>query len=168
MDNFAGKFTNLYGPAYKGIPLAVATSMALEVDFFHPTSYTFNRKEAKDHGEGGILIGNQYDFSEKILIIEDVVTVGTSVKETMELLKNYPNAEVVGLIVSVDRMEKVDSGKGALQELKDLFGFKTESIVNIKDIIEFIRDYNLRKEYNNPKNVLIIPIINYHCVVFLV
>ncbi len=140
--------TNLYGPAYKGIPLAVATSMALYQDFGINISYTFNRKEVKDHGEGGFLIGKKYDRLEKVLIIEDVITAGTSVNETFKAMKQYKNADIQGLIISVDRMEKVDSGKSAIQEVRDNYGIKTVSIISIEDIIAFIKVEENRLKYN--------------------
>lgn len=139
--------SNLYGPAYKGIPLAVATSMALYQQHAKNVSYTFNRKEVKDHGEGGFLVGKKYDTLEKVVIIEDVITAGTSVKETCTAMEEYEKANIEGLVISVDRMEKVDSGKSAIQEVLDTYGIKTVSIISIVDIISFISDESNRKRY---------------------
>ena len=135
---FGRDFDNLYGPAYKGIPLAAATALTLESKFGHDVSFTYNRKEAKDHGEGGSLVGDQYDSDEqrKVVIIEDVTTAGTSVYETMERLKHYPHVDVVGLLVSVDRQERGRSDKSALTELAETFGLKTAAIIKLEDLID--------------------------------
>jgi orotate phosphoribosyltransferase len=139
--------TNLYGPAYKGIPLAVATSMALSIEFNRNMSYTFNRKEEKDHGEGGFLVGKGYDVDEEVVIIEDVITAGTSVRETFAAMRHYEKAHIKGLVISVDRMERVDSGKSAIQEVADIYGIKVVPIITINDIIEFIEDEGNRERY---------------------
>jgi len=134
---FGRDFDNLYGPAYKGIPLAAATALTLEAKHQHDVSFTYNRKEAKDHGEGGSLVGDQYATGDKrrVVIIEDVTTAGTSVYETMERLKNYPHVEVVGLLVSVNRQERGRSDKSALTELSETFGFKASSIIKLEELI---------------------------------
>jgi len=106
LNNLGPEFDNLYGPAYKGIPLAVTTAIALQNQYNHDVSVTYNRKEAKDHGEGGSLIGHKYNGSEKVAIVEDVITAGTSVRESMEILAANNNPQVAGVIVSVDRMER--------------------------------------------------------------
>lgn len=139
LEHFKGEADNLYGPAYKGIPLSVATSMTLSKEYDTELSFTFNRKEAKDHGEGGVLIGDNYSTARKIVIIEDVITAGTSVRESLELLKSLPNADVIGLLVSVDRKEKVDGDLSALEEVEHNFGIKTASIININDIIDYLQ-----------------------------
>jgi orotate phosphoribosyltransferase len=140
-EHFTADITNLFGPAYKGIPLSVATAMVLDTEFSRPISFTYNRKEVKDHGEGGTLVGNRYDKAEKVVIIEDVVTAGTSVKESMEIFKHYPHIEVVGLLVSVDRREKVDSGLSALQEIEKQHGIKTAALISIDDIINWVKEH---------------------------
>ena len=134
---FGRDFDNLYGPAYKGIPLAAATALTLESKYQHDVSFTYNRKEAKDHGEGGSLVGDQYEtgVKKRVVIIEDVTTAGTSVYETMERLKGYPHVEVVGLLVSVDRQERGRTDKSALTELSDTFGFKASSIIKLEELI---------------------------------
>jgi len=142
------EITNLFGPAYKGIPLAVGVSMVLHSEFDYPVSYTYNRKEAKDHGEGGSLVGESFKTKQKVLIIEDVITAGTSLRETMELLEHYPAAQVTGLLVSVDRREKTESQKTALQEAAESYGIQTSAIASIDDIITWLenrsdRDHDL-------------------------
>ena len=106
--------------------MAAATALTLEAKHQHNVTFTYNRKEAKDHGEGGSLVGDQYENAEpkRVVIIEDVTTAGTSVYETMERLKHYPHVEVVGLLVSVDRQERGRTDKSALSELSETFGFK--------------------------------------------
>lgn len=148
-DNFGDEVTNLFGPAYKGIPLCVATSMVLDTQHKRPISFTYNRKEAKDHGEGGSLVGNRFQNPEKVVIIEDVITAGTSVRETLDLLKGYPHIKVVGLLVSVDRMEKIDNTRSALQQVEEEYGIKTASIANIDDIIEYLENNDTDKELLN-------------------
>lgn len=149
-EKFTGKIDNLYGPAYKGIPLAVATTMTLAKDHNLDLSYTFNRKEIKDHGEGGMLVGDKYTQPKKVLIIEDVITAGTSINETMEALKNLKHIEIVGLVISVNRKEKVASGKSAIQEVKEKYGLETHAIVDIEDIINLVEDQTTRKKFNIP------------------
>jgi orotate phosphoribosyltransferase len=135
---FRGRFDNLFGPAYKGIPLCATAAAALNRLHAIDVSFTYNRKEAKDHGEGGILVGDAYGEPKRVLIIEDVITAGTSIRETMEILKGFPKARPVGLVISVDRRERLESGKSALQEVRDLYGIETASIVSIDDIMEYL------------------------------
>lgn len=125
----------LFGPAYKGIPLVVTTAISLRE--MH-TQICFNRKEAKDHGEGGSLIGYKPKDGDEIIIVEDVITAGTSVRESMSLLKSVADVNVLGLVVSVDRMEKGQGSKSALQEISEEFGIQTHSIVNLDDIVEYL------------------------------
>lgn len=103
VEHFDGKATNLYGPAYKGIPLCAATAMKLSDVYAKNLTFTYNRKEVKDHGEGGSLVGYKYAEKTNVVIIEDVITAGTSVNETLQILKNIENANVIGLLISVDR-----------------------------------------------------------------
>ena len=143
---FGADVDNLYGPAYKGIPLAVATAMKLHEEYSRNLSITFNRKEAKDHGEGGVLVGEQYSAPNpmaqngmtRVVMIEDVVTAGTSVRESLGVLKHIPNVDVVGLVVSVDRMEKGTGEQSATQEIADSYGIRVVSMVNLQDIIRFL------------------------------
>lgn len=128
----------LIGPAYKGIPLAVSTCIALArkgVD----TGFCFDRKEVKDHGEGGLFVGQELHDGDKVAIIEDVMTSGKALKEVLPKIKATANVEVEAMLISVDRMEKaLDSGKSAVQEAYDEYGIKVYSIVSVRDIIEAI------------------------------
>jgi orotate phosphoribosyltransferase len=138
-QNYSSGVDNLFGPAYKGIPLCAATSIALAGEFGINLSFTFNRKEPKNHGEGGLLIGDNYKERRKIVIIEDVITAGTSIRETFELLRAYPNAEVVGCLISVDRREKLDSGISAVAEVRHEFGIEVSAIATIDDVIAYVK-----------------------------
>lgn len=133
-------FDALYGPAYKGIPLSVATASALYRNYSLDVPYCFNRKEAKDHGEGGSLIGYTPKDGDKIAIIEDVITAGTSVRESVPLLKSFADVEITSVIISVDRMERGHGGKTTIEEIKDEFGINTYSIVNTMDIIAHLHN----------------------------
>lgn len=138
---FGGTVDNLFGPAYKGIPLAVTASVALRRLDGTDLTYTFNRKELKDHGEGGTLVG--YDYAKargevRVLIIEDVTTAGTSVRESLPLIHAHPGVKAVGLVVSVDRMERGQGALPALQEIRKEFGLKTASIVSLLDILAYL------------------------------
>jgi orotate phosphoribosyltransferase len=135
--HFAGKADNLFGPAYKGIPLCAATAAALHKEYGINVSFTYNRKEAKDHGEGGVLVGDTYKEKRRIVIIEDVITAGTSIEETMQIMSSIPNAEIAGLIVAIDRREKLGDGKSALQQVKEKYKIETHSIATIEDILKF-------------------------------
>lgn len=135
----AEKNTVLFGPAYKGIPLSVAAAAALakhdiDVPFF------FNRKEAKDHGEGGVFVGYTPNNGEDIIIIEDVITAGTAIRESMALMQNV-NAKVAGVIIMVNRMEKGKTDMGAMEEITAEFGFPVYSIVTIYDIIDYLETH---------------------------
>ncbi len=136
--NFGEDWDVLYGPAYKGIPLSAITIAKLYEMYKIDKKFCFNRKEVKDHGEGGKIIGHIPQDNEKIIIIEDVITAGTSVRESVELLKEIANVKIIGLIVSVDRMEKGKGNKSALKEVSEEFGIKTVSIVNIEEIVVFL------------------------------
>jgi orotate phosphoribosyltransferase len=138
LEHCGQDFHNLYGPAYKGIPLAVTTSIALNAEHKQEVSVTYNRKEIKDHGERGSLIGHQYNGSERVVIIEDVITAGTSVRESLEILAASGNPEVIGAIVSVDRMERGKGELSATQEIKQEFALPVFSIVNVKEIIQHL------------------------------
>ena len=133
-------FDILFGPAYKGIPLSVTTAMALSDLYDQDVSFSSNRKEMKDHGDKGILLGSKLSDGQKILIIEDVTTAGTSIYETMPILKSQGNVSVIGLIISVDRMEKGKGKTSALTELKETFGMKTCAIVTMEEVVEYLFD----------------------------
>ena len=130
------KFDALYGPAYKGITLAAAAASSLFRNHGIDTPYFFNRKEAKDHGEGGSLIGYKPKDNDRIIIIEDVVTAGTAVRESLELLKDVADVTVSALFVSVDRMERGQGEKSTLSELHDEFGINVYTIIDALDIID--------------------------------
>jgi len=129
----------LVGPAYKGIPLAVTTAVSLFKNHGKDLNYCFDRKEVKDHGEGGLFVGKQLEDGEKIIIIEDVMTSGKALRELLPKLKQTANVEIAGMVISVDRMERgLDSGLSAVQEVYKEFGVKVYSIVTMADIIEAI------------------------------
>ncbi|MGN0586974.1 MAG: orotate phosphoribosyltransferase [Oscillospiraceae bacterium] len=131
----------LFGPAYKGIPLSVSACVALYNKFGMDVSYCFDRKEVKDHGEGGMFVGRQLADGDKVVIIEDVMTSGKALKEVMPKLTSAANVNVTGMVITVDRMEKaLNSDNSAVQEAYKEFGVKVYSIVTINDIIEAIRE----------------------------
>ena len=127
-----------FGPAYKGIPLTVATSMALSEHYDADIKYCSNRKEVKDHGDKGILLGSPISDGDKVVIIEDVTTAGTSINETLPIIRAQGNVDVMGLVVSVDRMERGQGEKSALTEIQENFGFKTTAIVTMAEVVEHL------------------------------
>ncbi|MBD5632498.1 MAG: orotate phosphoribosyltransferase [Clostridia bacterium] len=139
----------LVGPAYKGIPLAVTTAVALYSKFNKDLNYCFDRKEAKDHGEGGLFVGKQLTDGEKVILIEDVMTSGKALREMLPKLKAAANVEIAGMVISVDRMERgLESQLSAVQEVYKEFGVKVYSIVTMADIISAIEDGIIEgKEY---------------------
>ncbi len=133
------EFDTLFGPAYKGIPLAVSTAVALYSKFGIDVNYCFDRKEAKDHGEGGLIVGKQLTDGERVVIIEDVMTSGKALREVMPKLKAEADVVPAAMVIQADRMEKgLTSDKSAVQEVSGEFGIKIYSIVNMNDIIEAI------------------------------
>lgn len=130
----------LFGPAYKGIPLAVAASIALAKNFDMDVSYCFNRKEKKDHGEGGSMVGHKLTAGDRVLITEDVITAGTAVRETLPILTENKDVRIAGLVVSVDRMEKGSGEKTAIQELEEDFGIKTFPLVSVKEVMDTLHN----------------------------
>lgn len=145
-EHFGNDIDNLYGPAYKGIPLAVATAIALAQNHAHDISVTYNRKESKDHGEKGTLIGHPYDGSERVVIIEDVITAGTSVRESMAILAANHRPNVRGVIVSVDRMERGSGKLTAIEEVKKEFDLDVFPIVNVRQIISHLHNRPLEEK----------------------
>lgn len=143
-ENFGDDYDVLFGPAYKGIPLGVTTTIALSNKYDIDVKYCSNRKEVKDHGDKGILLGSKLKDGDKVLIVEDVTTAGTSIYETMPILKSQGDVDVKGLIISVDRMERGQGEQSALVEIREKFGFKTCAIVTMAEVIEYL--YN--KEIN--------------------
>lgn len=139
---FGLEFDILFGPAYKGIPLTVAASMAISEFYGADIKYCSNRKEVKDHGDKGILLGSPIADRDKVVIIEDVTTAGTSIEETLPIIKAQGDVDVMGLVVSVDRMERGQGSKSALAEIQEKYGFKTTAIVTMADVVEHL--------YNRP------------------
>lgn len=130
----------LFGPAYKGIPLAVACAAALYNKYDTEVNYCFDRKEAKDHGEGGVIVGKKLTDSEKVVIIEDVITAGTAIRQVLPVLKAAADVNITGMVISVDRMEKGQGEYSAVQEVYNEFGIKIYPIVTVNDIIDAIRN----------------------------
>ena len=128
----------LFGPAYKGIPLTVTTAIAMNNLYGVNVEYCSNRKEIKDHGEGGILLGAKLDNTKKVVIVEDVMTAGTSIYETAPILKAQGDVEISGLVISVDRMEKGRGEKSAQSEIKEAFGITTYPIVTMAEVVEYL------------------------------
>ena len=142
-EQFGDDFEILFGPAYKGIPLSVATVIAYDELYGKQIKYCANRKEVKDHGDTGILLGSPLKDGDKVVIIEDVTTSGKSIEETFPILKAQANVEVKGLMVSLNRMEVGPSGtKAALDEITDTYGFPTAAIVTMAEVVEHL--------YNRP------------------
>ena len=139
----------LVGPAYKGIPLAVTTAVSLFDKFGKDLNYCFDRKEVKDHGEGGLFVGKQLEDGERVILIEDVMTSGKALREMLPKLKQTANVEIAGMVISVDRMERgLESNLSAVQEVYKEFGVKVYSIVTMADIISAIEDGVIEgKEY---------------------
>lgn len=139
----------LVGPAYKGIPLAVTTAVSLYTKFGKDLNYCFDRKEVKDHGEGGLFVGKQLTDGEKVILIEDVMTSGKALREMLPKLKQTAKVEIAGMVISVDRMERgLESNLSAVQEVFKEFGVKVYSIVTMADIISAIEDGIIEgKEY---------------------
>ena len=130
------KFDVLFGPAYKGIPLAAATSIALNDSYNHNVPYSFNRKEAKDHGEGGSIVGHPLEGD--ILIIDDVITAGTAIREAQDIIQNC-GANAKGVIVALDIQEKGKGELSAIQEVEQIFGITVLSIINLSHIIDYLK-----------------------------
>lgn len=139
-DHFGLDFDVLFGPAYKGIPLTVAATMALSEQYGKDIRYCSNRKEVKDHGDKGILLGSPIADGDRIVMIEDVTTAGTSIQETLPILRAQGAVNLVGLVVSVDRMERGQGKKSALQEIQEIYGLKTAAIVTMAEVIEHLYD----------------------------
>lgn len=128
----------LFGPAYKGIPVAAATVMALAVDHGMDIPYAFNRKEAKTHGEGGNIVGADLT-GKRVLIIDDVITAGTAIREAVDIIKTE-NAETVGVLIALDRQEKGQAEQSAVQEVEQDFGIKVANIITLQNLISYLSD----------------------------
>ena len=147
LEKVGNRRTVLYGPAYKGISISVSAAIALskeglDVPFF------FNRKEAKDHGEGGVFVGYVPKAGEEVVIVEDVITAGTAIRESMSILSALEDVKVAATFVMVDRKEKGQTEKSAMSEVADEFGFPVYSVVDVYDIIEY-----LEEDEKNAENV---------------
>ena len=141
-DKYGMDFDILFGPAYKGIPLSVATAMAISEFYDKDIKYCSNRKEIKDHGDTGILLGSPINSGDRVIIIEDVTTAGTSIGETMPILKSQGEVKVLGLVVSVDRMEVGQGSRSALSEIEEKYQMGATAIVTMKEVVEHL--------YNKP------------------
>ncbi len=144
-EKLGDKKAVLYGPAYKGISLAVSASVALAKQG-NNLPFFFNRKEIKDHGEGGVFVGYVPVEGEEVVIIEDVITAGTAIRESMEILSHLNGVKVAATFIMVDRKEKGQGEKGAMQEIEDTFGFPVYSIVDVYDIIEYLEEDSANEE----------------------
>ncbi len=145
LEKVGKRRTVLYGPAYKGISIAVSSAVALsreglDVPFF------FNRKEIKDHGEGGVFVGYVPKAGEEVVIVEDVITAGTAIRESMEILSHLEGVKVSAVFVMVDRKEKGKTDKSAMQEVADEFGLSVCSVVDVYDIIEYLEEDEANRE----------------------
>ena len=141
-DNYGTDFDVLFGPAYKGIPLAVATTIAFSELYGRDIKYCSNRKEIKDHGDVGILLGSDLNDGDKVVIIEDVTTSGKSIEETFPILTAQANVDVVGLMVSLNRQERGKTQQNALAEIREVYGIETGAIVTMEEVVEYL--------YNRP------------------
>ena len=141
-QSFGLDFDVLFGPAYKGIPLSVAAAMAISELYGADIRYCSNRKEVKDHGDKGILLGSPMGDGDRVVIIEDVTTAGTSIQETLPIIKAQGDVHPMGLVVSVDRMERGQGTKSALQEIQETYGLRTAAIVTMAEVVEHL--------YNRP------------------
>jgi orotate phosphoribosyltransferase len=139
-ENLGDDVTALFGPAYKGIPLVVTGSASLYRNYGRDLPYCFNRKEAKDHGEGGSMVGYKPQNGDVIAIVEDVVTAGTAVRESIELFKHVADVNMAYLFVSVDRMERGTKDCSTLDELRQDYGIKVCPIVTVREIIAFLHN----------------------------
>ncbi|MDO4740517.1 MAG: orotate phosphoribosyltransferase [Eubacteriales bacterium] len=139
LEKIGNKRTVLYGPAYKGISIAVSSSIALSKEGLD-MPFFFNRKEVKDHGEGGVFVGYVPKAGEEVVIVEDVITAGTAIRESMAILSSLENVKVAATFVMVDRKEKGQTDKGAMQEIEEQFGFPIYSVVDVYDIIEYLEE----------------------------
>ncbi len=153
-DNLKTPFTAIFGPAYKGIPLAIATVNALYHEQKINVHYSFNRKEAKDHGDMGLIVGKSLTSEDRIVLVDDVITAGTAVRESMEILEKNGNPKLEAVIVSVDRMEKGTGEKSAIQEISESTGISFFPIVTIIDIMEFLKEEQAREKHGIDKSML--------------
>ena len=143
-EELSGSFDVLFGPAYKAIPLCTLIAAALFRLYGMNVSYSFNRKEEKVHGDGGMFVGHQPKDGDRFLIIEDVISAGTSVREVHPLLKAAANVSITDMVISVDRMEKGYKGLTAVEEMKQEFGITVHSLVNVEEIILYLHNREVK------------------------
>jgi len=156
VDNLDRKdYTAIFGPAYKGIPLAIAAASSLYTAHEIDVDYAFNRKEAKDHGDKGLIVGKELNSEDKLILVDDVITAGTAIRESIEILKNNGNPQLHSVIISVDRMEKGTGETSAIQELNASTGISFYPIATIVDIIEYLKDETLREEHGIDADMLV-------------
>ena len=141
-DHYGTDFDVLFGPAYKGIPLSVATTIAFSRLYGKEIRYCSNRKEVKDHGDTGILLGSKIKDGDRVVIIEDVTTSGKSIQETSPIIQAQGDVTILGLMVSLNRMERGKGDKSALEEIQETYGFPANAIVTMEDVITYL--------YNRP------------------
>lgn len=139
-DHYGLDFDVLFGPAYKGIPLTVATTMAISELYGKDIRYCSNRKEVKDHGDTGILLGSPIHDGDRVVIIEDVTTSGKSIEETFPIIQAQGKVEIKGLMVSLNRMERGKGTKSALDEIQETYGFPANAIVTMKEVVEHLHN----------------------------
>ena len=144
-DKYGDDFDVLFGPAYKGIPIAVSVAVALSENGLD-MPFFFNRKEEKDHGEGGVFVGYKPQAGEEVVIVEDVITAGTAIRESMAILSKLAGVKVAAAFVMVDRCEKGQTEKSAMAEVGEEFGFPVYSVVNVYDIIEYLEEDEKNRE----------------------
>lgn len=148
-DNYGDDFDILFGPAYKGIPLSVAAAIAYAKLYGKEVRYCSNRKEVKDHGDAGILLGSKIKDGDRVVMIEDVTTSGKSIEETVPIIMAQGDVKIQGLMVSLNRMEKgLSSDRSALDEIREKYGFKANAIVTMQEVVQYL--------YNQPYNGKII------------
>lgn len=145
LEKLGRKEAVLYGPAYKGISIAVSAAVALAGEGLN-VPFFFNRKEAKDHGEGGVFVGYVPHSGQEVVIVEDVITAGTAIRESMATLSALSDVKVAAVFVMVDRKEKGQSEKGAMAEIEEQFGFPVYSVVDVYDIIEYLEENPANRE----------------------
>ncbi len=131
------KYDILFGPAYKGIPLVAVTAMALQIDHGLDIPYAFNRKETKNHGEGGNIVGTKLEG--QVLIVDDVITAGTAIREAINMI-DLNNATTIGVLIALDRQEKGSGERSSVQELQDDYGIEVSSIINMGDLIQYLQE----------------------------
>ncbi len=137
-DTYGDDFDVIFGPAYKGIPISVTVAMAYSRLYGQEKRYCSNRKEAKDHGDAGILLGSPIKDGDRIIVVEDVTTSGKSMEETIPIIKAQGDVTIVGLMVSLNRCERGKGDKSALDEIKELYGFDTSAIVSMNEIVDYL------------------------------